>query len=50
MSAIKGGEADLNQFYPGGFNRWAYTCNVFIGNINPAQVPEFSLTFTFNTY
>jgi hypothetical protein len=50
LSAIKGGEPDLNQFYPGGFNRWAYTCNVFIGNISPAQAPEFSLTFTFNTY
>jgi hypothetical protein len=50
MSPIKGGEADLNQFYPGGFNRWAHTCNVFIGNIDLAQAPEFSLTFTFDTY
>ncbi|HET9502952.1 MAG TPA: hypothetical protein VFO93_05390 [Hymenobacter sp.] len=50
LSVIKGGEPDLNQYFAGGFNRWAYTCNVFIGNISPAQAPEFSLTLTFDTY
>lgn len=50
MVAIDAGEPDQNQYLPTSFGQFAYTCNVFLGNVAVSAAPEFSLTFTFDTY
>jgi len=50
MVAIDTGEPDQNQYVPASFGQFGYTCNVFVGNVAIADAPEFSLTFTFDTY
>jgi hypothetical protein len=50
MQGIDNGEPDQNQYLPASFGQFGYTCNVFVGNVELANAPEFSLTFTFDTY
>jgi hypothetical protein len=50
MTRIDAGEPEPNQFRPAGFGQFYYHANVYVGNIDLAAAPEFSLTFTFDTY
>jgi hypothetical protein len=50
MTSITSGEPGLNQYLPSNFNKFGFTCNVFVGDVSLVNAPEFSLTFTFDVY